>query len=227
MVAQGRGVRLRRRLTGTVVAAAVVVAAATTLSWGLTGSGNGRAVDPVSQPSSAPSPTGEVDANPPASGGVSLLEPSTVTKVDNFLGFANKRGTGKPSAAVTWASEVAYSITGEPVATLDGNNEANNREAWQGCPPAQQPGGTYEGRDCPVSPLDTIADYETKTRGVNFAGVPPDVVGCNNYNPPVAANTTVVFIQPSKGDCFTDFVVAVIINNNGRITGVDLTLSGP
>lgn len=127
--------------------------------------------------------------------------------------------------AVPWADTVAYRISGTQVARLD-PGFADRRESWDGCPPEAM---TYEGRDCPVSPLSTIAALNRDGADVVFETEAPPTVGCNRYQSASAAKATIVWIRPpeDRRDCFSDFAVAVSLDRGGRVVSVDLALSGP
>jgi hypothetical protein len=133
---------------------------------------------------------------------------------------------GRPE--VPWADIVTFRIAGEQVARFD-PDFANRRETWEGCPTGMT---THEGRDCPVSPLRTIAQIGRDGGGVVYRTEPPRVVGCNRYGPSldeVDEAVTTAWIRPEERhrDCFSDFAVAVSLDGAGRVVAVDLTLSGP
>jgi hypothetical protein len=131
--------------------------------------------------------------------------------------------SGRRGSEVPWSSTVQYSIAGEEVATLR-SDFAERRESWARCP-----GGatTYEGRDCPVSPLNLLwgrhRDGETPT----YETERPRTVGCNRYDLPWDG-LPIVWIRPTEAHrgCFGDYAVAVAVEDD-EIVAVDLFLSGP
>ena len=125
---------------------------------------------------------------------------------------------------VPWADTVTYSLAGEQVARFDAAS-ADRPRTWVGCPPGM---GEYEGRDCPVSPLRTIAYAVRHDEGIVPETSVPTTVGCNRY-PSEIGDASTVWIRPDRDhrDCFSDFAVAVSLDESARISSVDLTLSGP
>ncbi|GAB2730142.1 hypothetical protein GCM10027273_06070 [Nocardioides pakistanensis] len=126
---------------------------------------------------------------------------------------------------VPWASEVSYRIAGEQVARFAADL-ADRRSTWDGCPRASS---TYEGRDCPVSPLRTITLLVRDGGEVTFDSEPPRIVGCSRYQDAAARSAETIWIRPDEThrDCFSDFAVALSLDGSGRVAAVDLTLSGP
>lgn len=130
-------------------------------------------------------------------------------------------------SAVSWADVVTFGIEGQPVARLDAAR-ADRRAAWQGCPSGATT--TYEGRDCPVSPLRAIRLLVREGGALVFETEAPDVVGCNRYEAPASGQgRTTAWIRPDveNRDCFSDFAIAVALDSTGRIAAVDLAMSGP
>jgi hypothetical protein len=117
------------------------------------------------------------------------------------------------------ADIVTYRIAGEQVARFDADF-ADRRETWNGCP-GETP--TYEGRDCPVSPLRTIAQAGREGGKVVHRTEPPRVVGCNRYRAHLDEAMTTTWIRPDRRDrdCFSDFVVALSVDGAGRVVAVD------
>lgn len=155
-----------------------------------------------------------------AKGPESVPEPSGTGAVDAFSKYA----VGGPPD-VPWASGVVYSIEGVRVAQF-GDDVADLRATWEGCPRETV---TYEGRDCPVSPLRTIAYLVREGGWVVYQKEPPSTVGCNRYHRALTEAGTTIWIRPDEEsrDCFSDFAVAVSLDRSGRIVSVDLALSGP
>ena len=128
-------------------------------------------------------------------------------------------------ADVPWADAVTYSIGGTKVARFD-PDFADRHETWDGCPSGTM---TYEGRDCPVSPLRTIALLHREGGEVVYETEAPTIVGCNRYHSAPAEHATTIWLRPTeqRRDCFSDFAVAVSLGRSGRVVAVDLALSGP
>jgi len=119
---------------------------------------------------------------------------------------------------------VVYRIGGERVARFE-PEDAGHRDAWDQGP---RQAVTYEGRDCPVSALRTLAGHARDGGEVVYETEPPSVVGCNRYRHTSTPAATTIWIRPSEGarDCFSDFAVAVSLDGRGLIVSVDFTLSG-
>lgn len=128
-------------------------------------------------------------------------------------------------SAVRWARVVDYRVAGDLVARFD-PGFAKRRETWDGCPEGAT---TYEGRDCPVSPLRTLARVGRGGGEVIYETSPPRIVGCNRYRLPRSEAPVTIWIRPDEQhrDCFSDFAVAVSLNGSSRVVAVDLYLSGP
>lgn len=148
----------------------------------------------------------------PASPGLPAAEASTTYAV------------GGPSD-VPWSDAVTYRIRGEKVARFDAES-ADRRKTWDGCPKGT---ATYEGRDCPVSPLNTLALLLEDGGEVVYEAAAPKTVGCNRYRPAAVEAEATVWIRPPRElrDCFSDFSVALSLDTSGRIVAVDFLLSGP
>lgn len=195
-------------------AAFTLVAPAMSLSLAACGSdGAAELVPPATttqtsfSPSSAPPESAESSPESPAA-------------AEAFTTYAEG---GRP--AVPWAGTVIYRISGDQVARFD-SAFADRRETWNGCPSQTV---TYEGRDCPVSPLRTIARFGRDGGEVVYETETPSTVGCNPYQAAGAEATTTIWIRPQEQhrDCFTDFAVAVTLDGLGRVVAVDFMLSGP
>ena len=182
-------------------------------------SGCGGESVPSTEPPPSPSASGT-----PAPAPTQTPVPATVLRtVEEFLEFANGTRSG---AEVPWGEQVAYSIAGEPLLTLDPRT-APRRRAWDACPTGS---ATYEGRDCPVNVLRTLAFPAQEGSTVVIEDQAPGrVLGCSYYTAPSAEAATTVWLRPSadRRDCFTDMAVAVSVSADGRIVAVDLALSGP
>lgn len=168
---------------------------------------------------STPSAT-EPDAPPPSS------PPSQPSPAEAFTSYAAGPGAAAGRAEVPWGDVVVYRIDGEQVARLD-PDAADRPRSWDGCPAGAS---SYEGRECPVSPLRTIALVQQEGDPLVHDSERPETVGCNRYpTPGQTATATTTWIRPplDRRDCFSDFAVAVSLDASGDVTAIDLTLSGP
>ena len=125
---------------------------------------------------------------------------------------------------VPWADTIRLSVEGTQVARFDAGL-AGTRSTWQVCPSGQD---LYEQRDCPVSPLRTLAIAADEGEVVSEVEA-PEVIGCNNYSVPENLAETSVWLRPDRGqrNCFSDFAILAALDADGRIAAVDLALSGP
>lgn len=163
----------------------------------------------------APDPTRSPAPSSPAATAPSESADLAATAAQTFVAYAEG---GRPD--VPWADIVRFTVRGDRVAELD-PAAADRRRSWRGCPDGAS---TYEGRDCPVSALLTIAEQDTV-----LEREAPRIIGCNRYTPPRSDAATTVLLRPDEGhrDCFTDFAIAVGVDPDGSIVAVDLALSGP
>lgn len=136
---------------------------------------------------------------------------------ESFIAYAQGAGVDVP-----WAESTIYTI---------GNSRVAKIHRGEGLPDILAsclPGATkVDSHRCPVSPLEVIK----KTDGaLEITDSLPDHVGCNKYvGPDTTTNTSVIIISPpeSQRNCFDDFVVALTVDEVGKVTAVDLALSGP
>ena len=145
--------------------------------------------------------------------------PTTPDAVTTFVDFAEG-----DEVEVRWADIVYRSIEGTQVARFD-SGFARRRSTWAVCPPGED---VYEGRDCPVSPLQVLAIAADEGEVVR-EDEPPDVIGCNHYSVPKDLKGTPVWLRPDdrQRSCFSDFAILVAVDTIGRVASVDLALSGP
>lgn len=175
--------------------------------------GTERADDPASEPAGTPSdrasatPMGDTDPTATPEAG----EP-------DLLALAY------PSGDLAWAETVTYLIGGETVGELEADSLP---DAFRDCPE----GATeHEGRECPVSPIDTLALLrEEGAEPVRESGVPRDV-GCNRNEPPAdQEDWDAVTLRPptDRRSCFEDFAVTLFADPSGQVQMVQFVLSGP
>ena len=160
------------------------------------------------------------EAESSSSPGTSTATPTpTPAAVVAFIAFA----VGE-EVEVPWADTIRLSIEGTHVARFDAGL-AGTRSTWHICPSGQD---LYEQRDCPVSPLRTLAIAADEGEVVSEVEA-PEVIGCNNYSVPENLAETSVWLRPDRGqrNCFSDFAILAALDADGRIAAVDLALSGP
>jgi hypothetical protein len=160
-------------------------AAAWALLVGPTATGCATAVDPAvpapSRNAVSPESTGATLSDSHASDG------RDVSPAEALVTFASQ---GR--SHVAWGTTVTYSIASERVERF-ASATANERGSWYGCPIGP---GEYEGRKCPVSPMDTLA-AANEADGVVYESKGPEAVGCNVYSaPPRASVEETVWIGP-------------------------------
>ncbi|MEJ7832539.1 MAG: hypothetical protein WKF79_06460 [Nocardioides sp.] len=202
-----------------VTSYATTALAAVMLALGSTACGVDAGRETAS-PTTTPETTSETSPSSWENPSESPSESLGVGAVEAFTAYAEG---GRPE--VPWADVVTYSITGERVARF-ASGAADRRGTWEGCPARTT---TYEGRDCPVSPLGTIAMLAREGGQVVYESAPPRIVGCNRYRAPLDDATTTIWIRPDEQhrDCFSDFALTLSLDRSGRVAAVDLALSGP
>lgn len=150
----------------------------------------------------------------------SALGPAGASVPDAFIALA----TGSKDAVIPWGKSVAYYIGTSKVADL---SPAELPGALRACPAGE---AEYEGRTCPVSPLDTVASSAKKTTGVVVDARTPDIVGCSKVAvPPGTTGLSVASVRPpvDSRDCFSDFAVNLFTDAAGSVTTIQFVLSGP
>lgn len=155
-------------------------------------------------------------------GAASSRNPATTTSLTPSSAAAFVRLATGDTDEVPWADEVTWSIAGTEVGRFIPADDVAAR--LRGCPSGDT---EFEGRQCPVSVLDIVRDA---AGGSVVEKTVPEVVGCNHLRrPPVPAGLTPAVLRPaaSSRNCFTDFAVTLWSDAGGRVSWVDLTLSGP
>jgi hypothetical protein len=164
--------------------------------------------------SSAQSPSPSVSVS--ATSSVSAATKAT----EAFVALAEDKG----SATVPWSKQVAYYIGDVRVADL---KPEQLPDALRSCSPGKK---EYEGRTCPVSPLETVASMAKSGSDVVVDSDAPTTVGCTKVtNPKEAAGLTAASIRPpeNKRDCFSDFAVTLFTDEAGDVATIQFTLSSP
>jgi len=164
--------------------------------------------------------TGPAGPEPTPSPSVRLSSSTSPTTLpaNGFVAYAEGGGY----EFVPWADRVTYYVHGERYASMTAF-EAERRGNWLGCLPDAT---SYEGRGCPVSPLRTIRLADAPV----VEDEAPSVIGCNKARPPAdVVYDYALWVRPAAADrdCFSDFAVTVYVDADGRISAVDLALSGP
>lgn len=143
---------------------------------------------------------------------------------------------GDRSSTVPWSDRVAYYVGDALVGVLSRDALP---QALRSCP-----AGTveYEGRPCPVSPLDTVAAASAPPGASGGSGASgetgvvvepsaPDTVGCTRLAgpPPGTAGLVATSVRPvpTRRDCFGDFAVTLFTDATGRVVVLRFVLSGP
>jgi hypothetical protein len=160
----------------------------------------------------------------PSAGATEDRDPPTSDDPDQTAGAFVAFASGEKSA-VPWADEVTYYVGGQKAAVLDADGAARP-DSWEGC----AEGGTYAGRDCPVSALGPVADLVDAGDEPSLESVSPKTVGCSRGAAPDGIESAaVVSIRPPTRmrDCFSDFAVSLYLDDDGRVSAVNLQLSSP
>lgn len=202
--------------------APVVAAVATVALGGLVGCGAAAA----GAPETDASPAAEVSH---ADGAAAVSTPenrSTPPDTPDAAALAYAAfAAGGEGSAVPFAPRVTYRVGGVDVATLTAR-EAARPGPWRACPPGST---TYEGRDCPVSPLGSLALLDEAGAPAQVERGWPGTVGCTRVEPAeVGEGSTAVSLRPppQRRDCFSDLGVLLRVDPGGRVDLVELVLSG-
>ncbi|WP_439936954.1 hypothetical protein ACS3YM_13530 [Nocardia sp. N13] len=161
------------------------------------------------------SPAGEDTAR------VSEVAPDLVRLADEFVAYA----VGDASSFPHWES-VSMAIGGEGVKSIDDIGAAlSNRDIWKMCP------GDWEGyaaASCPVDLLGPITSAEVNGAPLVYE---PDYgeVTCAPLRTGPLPDGRLVVVRPvaEHRTCATDFALALVADERGRLRSVDLTLSAP
>lgn len=128
---------------------------------------------------------------------------------------------------LSWSADgVDYLIAGERVRRLS-PHRADRPASWRACPPGQR---DYDGIECPVSPLATIAGAQADGLGPTIVDDPPVVVGCTKPRRPEARPGSIsvtIVPDPDRADCFSAYSVTLYLDPSGDVAAVDLVRSSP
>jgi hypothetical protein len=100
--------------------------------------------------------------------------------------------------------------------------EANDRDAWRGCPE----GGSYAGRTCPFSWVDPIADHQGRLAITSAAPEHP----CAHPGPLPAeleAYHAVTLTPDESLDCTSYWAVQLFVNDVGQVVAANLVWAEP
>jgi hypothetical protein len=138
-----------------------------------------------------------------------------------FVAFAQGQ-----EPAVPWADVVRYYLHGVQVSEF-APSFADDPETWDGCHAGDT---TYEGRECPVSPLTAIGGPDDAGAEPVVEDEAPTTVGCSGDLPePDVDATPLAWVRPAAGerDCVSDYAVTLYLDEDERVSAVDLVLSSP
>jgi hypothetical protein len=149
------------------------------------------------------------------------VAPDLVRLAEEFVAYA----VGDADSFPHWES-VSMAIGGEGVKSIDDIGAAlSNRDIWKMCP------GDWEGyaaASCPVDLLGPITSAEVN--GASLVSEPDyGEVTCAplRTGPLPDGRLVVVRPVPQHRTCATDFALALVADERGRLRSVDLTLSAP
>lgn len=149
------------------------------------------------------------------------VAPDLQRLAEKFVAYA----VGDSASFPHWES-VSMAIGGEGVKSIDDIGAAlSNRDMWKMCP------GDWDGyaaASCPVDLLGPIKNTFANDASLVFA---PDYseVTCAPLRTGPLPEGRLVVVRPTLEyrTCATDFALALAADEQGRLRGVDLTLSAP
>lgn len=121
---------------------------------------------------------------------------------------------------------VSMAIGGQPVVSVDDIDAAlSHREIWKVCPADWE---VYGASSCPVDLLGPINDAMVNDAVLVYSGEYGDVTCAPARNGPLPPGRLVVLRpSPEWRTCTTDFALALVADEQGRLRHIDLTLSEP
>lgn len=132
---------------------------------------------------------------------------------------------GKSDSFPHWES-VSMSIGGQSFASIDDIEAAlSSRAIWRGCP------GDWEAYGASSCPVDLLGPFQTAVLNdaVLVYSAEYGEVMCAPHRSNELPSGRVVVLRPTKQwrTCATDFALALVADEQGRLRSVDLTLSNP
>ena len=121
---------------------------------------------------------------------------------------------------------MSLSIGGQTVVAIDDLEAAlSNRSIWKICPADWE---IYGASSCPVDLLGPIRSAEVNKSPLVFSAGYDDVTCAPTRLGPLPPGRLVVLRpEPMWRTCATDFALALVADEQGRLLGVDITLSVP
>jgi hypothetical protein len=124
-----------------------------------------------------------------------------------------------------WES-VSMTIGGQPAVSIDDIDAAlSNRDIWKICPAGWD---TYAASSCPVDLLGPINNAVVNDALLVYSAGYSDVTCAPTRSGPLPRGRLVV-LRPSQAwrTCASDFALALVADEQGRLRNIDLTLSEP
>lgn len=148
------------------------------------------------------------------------LAPDLGRLADRFVAHATGGSVSFPHRA-----SVRLTLGGEPVASVDVVSALADRGLWTGCPEGWE---GYAAASCPVDFLGPLRTARVNGTTVVHEATYDDVVCAPSRSGPLPEGRLVV-LRPTLENrtCATDFALALVVDGQGRLRAVDLTLSAP
>jgi hypothetical protein len=138
-----------------------------------------------------------------------------------FVRYAVGESDGLPHR-----ESLSMSIGGQPVMSIDDIVAGlPNRKAWKICPAGWE---MYGAASCPVDLLAPITSAAINGASLVYSGVHGNVTCAPPRSGPLPRGRLVV-LRPTLEwrTCATDFALVLAADDQGRLRGIDLTLSAP
>jgi hypothetical protein len=120
---------------------------------------------------------------------------------------------------------VSMSIGGQTVVSIDDIDALSDRGIWTVCPADWE---VYGASSCPVDLLGPINDAVVNDALLVYSAEYGDVACAPTRSGPLPRGRLVV-LRPSEEwrSCASDFALALVADEQGRLRSIDLTLSEP
>jgi len=149
------------------------------------------------------------------------VAPDLQRLAEQFVRYA----VGDSDSFPHWES-VSMSIGGQVVVSIDDIGAAlSKRDIWKICPADWD---LYGASSCPVDLLGPINDAAVNDASLAYSSEYRDVTCAPPRSGPLPVGRLVV-LRPSqeRRSCASDFALALVADEQGRLRSVDLTLSEP
>lgn len=176
--------------------------------------------------SAVPNPTSSPTPVPSAGGTVVDPTPSSTRRLtlQQAIGQIRASVADHLGTPVAWRGDIEMRLQGAVVGTRSAA-ELATVDGWQVCPAGAT---SFREAECPVSALAAVQWALRDGATLITSDVAPTRLACTRTVPPTPGpDERLVSLQPSNATCVSAFALTVILEADGRVRLVDLTLDGP